>query len=235
MCAITNNIDPRSLIPNGWHGITVLSEDDLIFLGAHNLRLIAQYWRDRERMTSREIMRLKLLIDALEKNVNDYHLAAHLTYYEWVLEKEEARKRRFDDFANYVKQIRQQSEIKPCFPSHRPLDWFNFNNTVKCYVNSENALPEYRNRFIEGRVIRGYRYHEGFVTVMVDHKVQNDMNYHDGRALGYGGTRPEVILLWEYEYLRSHPDYLIVWLNSVKSDYLTNFDFAGLRNALSSG
>ena len=54
---------------------------------------------------------------------------------------------------------------------------------------------------------------DGCVSVCADEKI-HDGDYCDGCGLGYGLSRPEVLHKWEYEYLKSHPDYLKVWIRA---------------------
>ena len=96
---------------------------------------------------------------------------------------------------------------------HRPPDWFELGDEVVCFISDdfENALK--KGVFVTGKVIDGYRHGDGCVSVCADEKI-HDGDSCDGCGLGYGLSRPEVLHKWEYEYLKSHPDYLKVWIRA---------------------
>lgn len=134
-----------------------------------------------------------------------------------------ARKQRAAAFASYLAELMNKAEEKPYFASHRPHDWFNLNDDVMFFVSDfDGTLSDKKKTFISGKVINGYRHHDGCVSVCSDEPYHTG-EYCDGCGGGFGTSRPEVLHDWEFEYLKSHPDYLKVWVRCSKAD-LNKFD-----------
>lgn len=141
-----------------------------------------------------------------------------------------SEKSRVGAFIRYITRVMQNAEDKPYLASHRPHDWFNIGDKVMCLIGGfDSAIPEKVNTFVSGKVINGYRHHDGCVSVCADEQVHSG-DYCDGCGLGYGMSRPEVLLEWEYEYLKTHPDYLKVWIRCSKAD-LSEFNSEAMSKA----
>ena len=132
-----------------------------------------------------------------------------------------AAKADVDDKIVVLLECEKHAEKKPAFPGHRPHDWFNEDDPVVCFVGSWKECI-ITNEFATAKVILGYRHHDGCVSVCFDSKVHNGKNL-DGHGGGYGMSRPEVMHVWEYEYMLKHPDFCNVWLKLGTSDHLEGF------------
>ncbi len=142
-----------------------------------------------------------------------------------------ARKQRAGAYAGYLAQVMRKAEEKPCFASQRPYNWFNLDDQVMFFVcDSDGAIPSKLGTFVPGIVINGYRYHYNRVSVRSDEPFHTS-EYCDGCGSYYGAARPEVLHVWEYEYLKSHPDYLKAWVHCAKAD-LYDFDSERFTEAL---
>ncbi len=143
-----------------------------------------------------------------------------------------ASKQRAAAFASYLAEVMRKAEEKPYFASHRPHDWFNINDRVMFLTSDGEAIiPEKANSFIAGTVINGCCYHDGRVSACSD-TPWHIGEYCDGRGVGFGTSRPEILLEWEYTYLKEHPDYLKVWLRCSKADLRSKFDSKRFAEAL---
>ena len=132
-----------------------------------------------------------------------------------------AKKAEISEYVRFIAKAMKQAEEKPYLAGHRPADWFELGDEVVCFISKdfENALK--KGIFVTGKVIDGYRHGDGCVSVCADEQVHTG-GYCDGCGLGYGLSRPEVMHKWEYEYLKTHPDYLKVWIR--ESADLTKFN-----------
>jgi hypothetical protein len=105
----------------------------------------------------------------------------------------------------------EEAEEKPAFPNIRPLDWFNIGDKVVCFIGGweDKTLPD---TWLLAEVVNGHRHHDGGVSVVYDKK------YHitiKGKSVNYGSERPEIMLLWEFEYLKQHPEFAEIWVKIV--------------------
>ena len=134
------------------------------------------------------------------------HLKSKLA---WLVEK----KAEISESARFIADTMKKAEEKPYLAGHRPADWFELGDEVVCFVSNdfENALK--KGVFVTSKVIDGYRHGNGRVSVCADEKVHSG-DYCDGCGLSCGLSRPEILHKWEYEYLKSHPDYLKVWIRA---------------------
>ena len=134
-------------------------------------------------------------------------------------------------YVGYLAEVMKKAEEKPYFADCRPYDWFNIGDSVKFLVSTfDNILPGKANTFISGKVINGYRHHDGCVSVCADEPFHTG-EYCDGCGSGFGASRPEILLDWEFTYLKEHPDYLKVWLRCAKVE-ARKFDSKRFTKAL---
>lgn len=138
------------------------------------------------------------------------------------------KKDEISESVRFIANVMKQVEEKPYLAGHRPADWFELGDEVVCFISDdfENAFK--KGIFVTGKVINGYRHGDGCVSVCADKKV-HDGDYCDGCGLSYGLSRPEVLHKWEYEYLKSHPDYLKVWIRA--SADLSKFNSSEMAKA----
>lgn len=196
-------LDPQKLIPEGWHGIVVPNREKLIFLGAYNLDYLKQYWQREERNLASSIRVVQMQIDTLDRRETDslkYKLATL-----------NARKKEIDGYIRYLLGAIKKAEKKPYLPEYRPLDWFRLGDEVVCFISDDfdNALE--KGITVTGK-ISSYEYSNHRVTVYADRQVQNDNKSYFGHGLSYGLNRPEIMRKWEFDYLRTHPEYYEFWL-----------------------
>ena len=139
------------------------------------------------------------------------------------------KKKKVDSDIKLLLSLEKQAEEKPALPSARPYDWFNLNDQVVCFVgNWKDRI--YQDVWATGKVINGYRHQDGCVSVNFDEKIHNGP-YLEGHGGGYGMARPEVMLLWEYHYLRQHPDFAGLWILAADK-HLQGFNPKEMLNAL---
>lgn len=123
-----------------------------------------------------------------------------------------------------LKALIPRAEDKPYFSGLRPDDWFERGDKAMCFIlTSAQALPAEREIFVPGEVDSDHCRHNGWISVSIC----------AGRAIGFEVCSPEVLLKWEFEYLKDHPAYFRVWLRGsqahVKEPYPRLLDRA-LRN-----
>ena len=82
----------------------------------------------------------------------------------------------------------------------------------------DSVLPEMVNNFVSGKVISGYRHHDGCVSVCTDTQVNSNNHYHNGCGMNYGDSRPEILKKWEYDYLKTHQDYFRIWAENASAE-----------------
>lgn len=128
-----------------------------------------------------------------------------------------ARKQRAASYASYLAKVMRKAEEKPYFASLRPRDWFNVGDRV-VFFNSvfDDALSDTVETFVSGKVIKGYRYRNDDVSVCADEPFfVGDCGGYD-RVFEY--LSPKVLHSWEFDYLKTHPDYLRLWARYSKAD-----------------
>lgn len=142
-----------------------------------------------------------------------------------------SRQQQAASYADYLEQVMTQAEEKPYFASHRPHDWFNLDERVTFFTSDfEGVLPDKAKTFVPGKVINGYRHHDGGVSACADEPYHTG-EYCNGCGSSFGTARPEILHDWEFDYLKSHPDYLKVWLRCSKAE-LNEFDSEQFVTAL---
>lgn len=101
-----------------------------------------------------------------------------------------------------------QTERKPCFVGWRPSEWVQRGDEVVCFI-SKSTTPDAIDTgiFVAGQVIDSY------VTVYTE-KVCTRGKAFNGHGLRLGKERPEIMRKWEYEYLKTHPEYRKMWLEN---------------------
>ncbi len=142
-----------------------------------------------------------------------------------------AKKRQAATYAGYLAELMKKAEEKPYFAPHRPHDWANVGDRVMLLAsNIDQVVPEKANTFVAGTVIYGYRHHDGGVSACSDTPWHTG-DYCDGCGASFGIARPEILLEWEFAYLKEHPDYLKVWLRCAKAEF-SKLDSEGYAKAL---
>lgn len=138
------------------------------------------------------------------------------------LSKKVAEKSRISEKVRYITKVMKKAEEKPYLADHRPSDWFEIGEEVVCFIPKNDVDAIVKGAFVTGKVINGYRHGEGCVSICTDRKVHNGDSC-DGHGIWLGMSRPEVLHRWEFEYLKTHHDYLEVWTRI--SDHMINHGF----------
>jgi hypothetical protein len=120
------------------------------------------------------------------------------------------------DYISRLNVILKTAKNRPVLSNHRKFDHFNLNDKVVCYIGNwtKDNGPIVDDKFVEGVVINGYRYHDGCVSVCYDKKI-HDGDYLEGRGGSYGLSRPEVMLKSEFEHFLNNMDYVRIWTNNI--------------------
>ncbi len=222
MSSQTQRINTQELIP--WSDIHAPTREDLVFLGCFNLERIKQYWQREEREVASHIMTVQSEIEKITKEGPERkNLKSELN----MLNQKKVGVRKS---VRYISNTMKRAEEKPCFASHRPGDWFEIGDKVVCFISKNLDYALKKSVFITGKVVDGYRHRNGCVSVYADEKIHTD-SYCNGHGLSFGISRPEVMHEWEYEYLKTHPEYLSVWIKASADSY--NFSPMELTKAFS--
>lgn len=130
---------------------------------------------------------------------------------------------------------RLQSEIEslksldvadsPALPDSRKANHFNIGDSVMVYIKENPDGYNIQNQWISGKVISGYRHHDGCMSV------HTDTPYHKGDYLngcGYssGLCVPFVLLKSEYDYFANNQEQWKDWIETAcsKSFNGTHYD-----------
>ena len=104
-----------------------------------------------------------------------------------------------------------QAERKPCFAGWRQSAWFQGeDDEVVCFVSKSTPDAIKTGIFVTGPIVDSY-FGES-VTVCTDKQVRTDKDALRGYGLDFGLKRPEVMQRWEYEYLKTHPEFRRMWI-----------------------
>ena len=79
--------------------------------------------------------------------------------------------------------------------------------------------------------IDDYRYQDGTVSVCYSKRAHIG-KYRKGHGGIFGIYRPEIMHIWEFEYLLKHPDFANFWMKNSASKHLEEFDAEQFLNAL---
>jgi len=139
-------------------------------------------------------------------------------------------KRETDRKIKLLLKLEKLAVKKPALPDYRPYNWFNVNDPVVCFVGSwkERIISD---QFVTAKVIYGYRHHDGCVSVCYDKRVHSGP-YLEGHGGGYGMSRPEVMHVWEFEYLLEHPEFAGLYAKKGVSSSLEGYDIEQFLLAL---
>lgn len=139
-----------------------------------------------------------------------------------------------------LQKEKKKATKKPYLIDLRPYNLYNVMDEIVVYTGGwEGCLI--KEDWVTAKVIDGYRHHDGCVSYCTDVKVSTG-EYLDGHGGGYGMSRPEGLLRWEYDFLTnisSKSDdndlgFLNIWLGNLSSD-LREFDKVSYMKALTSG
>lgn len=100
----------------------------------------------------------------------------------------------------------------PCLPEHRNHDHFNINDEIMVYIRDEEGESAIiKSGWLKGKVIIGYRHHDGCVSVYTDKKYHNG-DFLDGHGLWMGVSIPLIMLKSEYSWFVSNPTRFFDWI-----------------------
>lgn len=126
------------------------------------------------------------------------------------------------EYEDNIKRKQKQIEILnnlilddiPTLPDNRKCEHFNIDDEVMVFANFDTSLI--KDRWLSGKVINGYRHHDGCVSVRTDEKY-NDGDYLEGHGYGAGCCVPKVILKSEYDWFVKNPDKFREWIKTACS------------------
>ena len=206
--------DMKILLPETWSDVDVTSEGELLYLGSQNIAELKKHWRQRERELRREIKEKQTARDLPEGRCLSEQKVLDEEIDELLAQKREAGSN-----VRYLLALEKRAVWKPYLPIHRPADVFPLNAEVVCFFDdSRIALSGRAKKFVRGNVIPGYRHGYGLVSVLTETKLHTD-EYCDGKGLIYRSSRPEVMLLEDFNYLPRHLDYLKIWMDSAERTF----------------
>ena len=186
-------INTRNLVTEYLRNIELPDDFDLPFLGTRNLEFLANYYIQREANSASRV---------------DYPSGDGQN--PLLQEESEGLYKSIDT----VMAAMKQAESKPLFATIRSDRWFNVGDEVVCFIqdDGDEALLK-KNTFITGKVVAGCKQHEGYVSILANEKVHTGDN-QDGHGLSFAARDPRIMKVREYNYLKSHPDYLKMWITN---------------------
>lgn len=115
----------------------------------------------------------------------------------------------------YLTRMLEKSEEKPCFSHLRPCGYFNIGDSVMFHTSSYDfVVPSKVCTFVSGKVVPDPDHCKKGLEVRTDEPFRTRGSHNDGYHQGFGVHSKRVLHTWEYDYLRSHTDYLRVWVRS---------------------
>lgn len=181
-------INARNLVTEYLRNIELPSDFDLPFLGTENLKFLANYYIQKEANTASKADSFQSETNPSEANENPL-----------LQEEDEELYRTIDTIIASI----DHAEPKPLLATIRPDRWFN---------DGDEALLK-KNAFVTGKVVAGCKQHEGYVSILANEKVHTGDN-QDGHGLSFAARDPRIMKVREYNYLKSHPDYLKTWITN---------------------
>lgn len=119
-----------------------------------------------------------------------------------------------DNKIDYITIALTKSEEKPHFAGYRPRSWLNVGDLVVCFVsknyNCGKTIKD--NVFVRGTVIEKISGSDAHVLVQMSTAIYTDNFGYSKDVASYRVNAPEIMSEWEFEYLKSNPDYLRVWM-----------------------
>jgi hypothetical protein len=82
---------------------------------------------------------------------------------------------------------------KPVLPNLR--NWSHFNV-------GDKVVAVYEEKEVHGQVVPGYRHQDGLVSIFADNKIHDNLNNCGGHGIWLSDSSPNVMHLWEYEFLK---------------------------------
>ena len=105
-----------------------------------------------------------------------------------------------------LRKLERRAKMKPAIPGYRPHGWFKKDGQVVCFIGRLSGKTV-SDKFITGKIsINTMR----FISVELNHAITT--NGLKGRERAHGLQRPELMNLWEFEYLIKHPKFAEKWL-----------------------
>lgn len=138
----------------------------------------------------------------------------------------ERKEREIKDNEEQIKRIRQQintlKELKlvdnmPYLPDNRQYDYFNLGDEVMVFIQEDNDFTPLITGWSGGKVVPGYRHHDGCVSVYVYEKYHIG-NFLNGHGYSVGVATPVVMLKEEYEWFVGNPLRFTDWIKLACQD-----------------
>ncbi len=105
--------------------------------------------------------------------------------------------------------LERRARMKPALPGCRPHGWFKKEASVVVFIGRlpGRTVPD---KFITGKISEANA--KDFAAVTLNRDIGN--KYNRGHPMPGGLQQPEIMNLWEFEYLVKHPKFAEAWLAS---------------------
>ncbi len=164
-------------------------------------------------------------------------IAAEVEQLEREVENLLASRERVREGIKLLQKLKKGAPDKPYLMSLRPHDHFNVGDEIIAYVGQWGDDGEHKNLVKDGVwvpaiVVFGYRYQDGCVSYQSLFPIHSNMSNFEGRGGGAGMSRPEVMLVSDFNYLTWAADigagecdlgFLGLWIANI-DDHLKGFD-----------
>lgn len=164
-------------------------------------------------------------------------------------------KRKLEGVRNGIRKLQEIKKgqiTKPYLMTLRPSEYFNLGDRVMMYIGGQKLDDRLdlggqrigdrllKGDWAPGKVIMGYRHHDGCVSTCADFPIWRRRDYLNGAGNGYGTGRPECLLAGDFYYLHKnyvHGDYRFVelWLDNADNPHRMDYSHLGFEEALKAG
>jgi hypothetical protein len=105
-----------------------------------------------------------------------------------------------------LKSLLNKSLNTPPLVNHRSANHFNIDDIVYVFVGKDFDNKNVSTGWHRGKVVNGYRHHDGCVRYVLDNVEESKGGW------GSGTGRPEVLLKSEFDFFKKHKDMFRKWL-----------------------
>lgn len=157
------------------------------------------------------------------------------------------RRERVREGIKLLQKLKKGAPDKPYLMSLRPHDYFNVGDEVIAYVGQWGEDGDHKSLvqggvWVPAIVVFGYHHHDGMVSYQALFPIHSNMSNFEGRGGGAGDSRPEVMMLSDFNFLQEAMQntetgdlgFAGLWLANTDGD-LRGFDKAQFAKDLSSG
>lgn len=223
---------PQDFVPDDCRGVIVKNKQDLLFLGRENLEGFRAFYQKTAQAHSARIADLQKQIDALSHHTpisldpryDDIIAAiyeiknfdARMACINLLIDQKAqlaTQRRQVSAKVGYLTHLMAEAKPKPCFAHLRPCDYFQVGDRVAWLPPSNhksNTVAKGRFAWCSIDEIAGPSV---FLTYCNEYFISN-VNYHG------------LVLLSDYDFFQTHPDYLQLWLRVASAQlHLNRYDY----------